>query len=255
MLLPGLRARLAGVAIQPKGLLATEAVVSLPFARQHPLAIRSHFFEFIDSRGNARTAWELEGDTVYSVAVTTGGGLYRYRLRDKVQVEGFLHATPCIRFVGKEDNVSDLCGEKLSEGVTAGILARLLPAHAPCARFALLAPEIGDQAPRYVLYLESPAVPSPRLSTELEAALAENPHYAHCVRLGQLQSATVEQVGGGASELYLERLRASGQRLGNIKPAALSALPGWRSIFATGAPRAVRLANAPMKFESTGKRV
>ena len=235
MLFPELRARLAGVAIQPKGLLATEAVVSLPFARWRPLAIRSHFFEFIDSRGSPKTAWQLEAAAIYSVVVTTGGGLYRYRLRDKVQVEGFLHATPCIRFVGKEDSISDLCGEKLSEGMTASILARLLPAHAPCARFALLAPEIGGRPPRYILFLESQGIPSARLSSELEAALAENPHYAHCVRLGQLQPATVEHVSRGASERYIERLRASGQRLGNIKPAALSALPGWRSVFATEA--------------------
>lgn len=231
MLLPSLRARLGGVAIQPKGLLATEAVISLPFRQKHPLAIRSHFFEFLEAGDKVRTAWELEAGKVYSVAVTTGGGLYRYRLRDKVQVDGFHHATPCIRFIGKEDSVSDVCGEKLSEGMAAGILSRLLPTHAPHARFALLAPEMGSPAPRYVLYVESSSVSSPQLSMELEAALAENPLYAHCVRLGQLQSVVVEHVNAGASERYLERLRASGQRLGNIKPAALSALSGWRSVF------------------------
>ncbi|HXW74378.1 MAG TPA: GH3 auxin-responsive promoter family protein [Steroidobacteraceae bacterium] len=235
-LLADLRARLPGVTIQPKGLMATEAVVSVPFAGRHPLAIRSHFFEFLDDGGNARTAWQLEQGESYSVVVTTGGGLYRYQLRDRIRVEGFLHATPCIRFTGKEDSVSDLRGEKLSEGLVAGILARLLPAQLPGARFALLAPEIEGETPRYVLFVESAAPPPAQLSAALESALATNPGYAYCVRLGQLRPAAVERVAPGAAERYLERLRGRGQRLGNIKPVALSTLGGWRAVFAQAAP-------------------
>jgi len=231
-LLAELHARLPGVSIQPKGLMATEAVVSLPFAGQHPLAIRSHFFEFIDKAGNARTAWQLEQDESYSVVVTTGGGLYRYQLRDRICVTGFLQATPCIRFTGKEDSISDLRGEKLSEGLAASILSRLLPAHVPGARFALLAPETEAATPGYVLFVESEAAPSAQLPAALESALAANPNYAYCVRLGQLRPAAVERVAAGAAERYLERLRASGQRLGNIKPVALSPLAGWRAVFA-----------------------
>jgi len=232
-LLADLRARLPGVAIQPKGLMATEAVVSLPFAGLHPLAIRSHFFEFLDKGGNARPAWQLEQDESYSVVVTTGGGLYRYQLRDRIRVSGFLHATPCIRFTGKEDSICDLRGEKLSEGLAAGILARLLPAHVPGARFALLAPDVESATPGYVLFVESEAAPSAQLSAALESALAANPNYAYCVRLGQLRPAAVERVAAGAAERYLERLRASGQRLGNVKPMALSPLGGWRAVFAS----------------------
>ena len=234
-LLGDLRSRLPGVAIQPKGLMATEAVVSIPFAHRHPLAIRSHFFEFIDQRGNARGAWQLEQGSSYSVVVTTGGGLYRYRLQDRVRVEGFLHATPCVHFIGKEDSISDLRGEKLSEGLAASILSRLLPTHVQGVRFAMLAPETEGEAPRYVLFIESLAEPSARLTGELETALASNPNYAYCVRLGQLRPATVERVAAGAARRYLERLRASGRRLGDIKPVALSPLTGWRSVFATQA--------------------
>jgi len=229
VLLAALRSRLPGVAIQPKGLIATEAAVSLPLGGRHPLAIRSHFFEFIDARGNARFAWQLAEGESYSVVVTTGGGLYRYRLHDRIRVDGFLHATPSVRFVGKEDSVSDLCGEKLSEGLAAGILARLVPAHAPDARFALLAPELDGAVPRYILFLEAAGPPPAQLSVRLERALSANPHYACCVQLGQLRPAGVQCVAAGAAGRYLERLRASGQRLGNIKPAALSPLTGWRA--------------------------
>lgn len=231
-LMGDLQARLPGIRIQPKGLIATEALVSLPFAGRHPLAIRSHLFEFLDSRGNARCAWELERGQSYSLVVTTGGGLYRYQLRDRILVQDFLQETPCIRFMGKEDGIADLCGEKLNEAMVGEVLSRLLPSLAPGAKFALLAPSTHGGRIRYVLYLDSARPAAARLCDELEAALSANPNYAHCVRLGQLLPATVEHVGSGAAERYLERLRESGQRLGNIKPAALSPLTGWDRILA-----------------------
>ena len=57
MYVPPLRATLPKVALQPKGLLATEGVVSLPLvgATGSALALRSHFLEFVDVR-TAETA-------------------------------------------------------------------------------------------------------------------------------------------------------------------------------------------------------
>ena len=228
-----LKTRFPRVRIQPKGLIATEAIVSIPFEDGFPVAIRSHFFEFIDSQGTARTVGELEKASTYSVVVTTAGGLYRYRLRDRIRVDDFIRATPSIRFIGKEDSVSDMCGEKLSDGLVADVLSRLLPVHAPAARFALVAPDMRSGAPRYVLYLESQEPFSRRLSEELEGELCRNPNYALCIRLGQLCPATVEAVAPGSGERYLERLRASGQRLGDIKPAALSSRTDWHCVFRT----------------------
>jgi hypothetical protein len=82
-----------------------------------------------------------------------------------------------------------------------------------------------------VLYLESQDRVFSQLSEELERALRLNPNYALCIRLGQLYPAKVEAVAPGSGERYLERLRAMGQRLGNIKPAALSPLTDWHSVF------------------------
>jgi hypothetical protein len=230
-LISDLQSRFPATRVQPKGLIATEAFVSLPFAGAYPLAIRSHFFEFTDAQGRVYLPGHLQRGNTYSVVVTTGGGLYRYQLRDRVTVQGFLEATPCIRFVGKEDSICDLRGEKLSEGLVAGILSRLLPALAPKTSFALLAPESDGNAARYVLYIAAPDVPAPRLAEAVESELSANPQYAHCVRLGQLQPVAIEHVDATAATRYLHRLREQGQRLGNIKPAALSPLTGWRETF------------------------
>lgn len=221
--------RFPGVAIEPKGLVATEAFVSLPFAGARPLAVESHFFELIDDAGRSLLAGEPAAGGEYAVAVTTGGGLYRYRLGDRVRVEGFLGATPCLRFVGREDRVSDRRGEKLSDGHVAAVLERLL---GPGAGFAMLAPDDEGGRPGYTLYLDARRPAPPRLAEDLERALAENPHYRWCVRLGQLAPARVFRVDGDPHLLYLEHRRRAGQRLGDVKPAALSAESGWSRRFA-----------------------
>lgn len=223
-----------GVEIQPKGLLATEAFVTLPFDGKTPVAIRSHFFEFQPegSHERPRLAHELEPGGVYSVVATTGGGLYRYRLEDRVEVTGFANRTPSLRFLGREGHVSDLCGEKLHESFVAGALARAFRRLGVIPRFAMLAPdEDVPGSPRYVLYLEIAGPTPPSLATAVEEELAANPHYQACVALGQLAPAAIFRVEGAAFPRYLQHCRERGQRLGDVKPLALSSAPGWREVF------------------------
>ena len=226
--LSDLARRFPGVEIQPKGLLATEGFVTIPFAGQWPLAIRSHVFEFLED-GKPRFAWELEKGGTYSVVVTTGGGLYRYRLEDRVRVEGFLGRTPSLRFLGKEGHVSDLRGEKLHEAFVAGALDRTFRPLGLVPRFALLAP--ADALPAgYILYLEAESHP-PSLAEILDEELSANPQYRLCRDLGQLAPVTVVPLDEGAFRLYLDRCRQRGQRLGDVKPLALSPEPGWAGVF------------------------
>jgi hypothetical protein len=222
----GLARALPGVRVQPKGLLATEAVVSIPFDGARPLALRSHFFEFLGERGGPRLAHELEPGGVYSVVVTTGGGLYRYRLEDRVEVTGFVRATPSLRFLGKEGNLSDRVGEKLREDFVAAALAHVFAGAGVSPRFALLAPD----GRSYVLYVERDT-PLPAAARLLQEALERHPDYAYACRLGQLDPVRVFRIAGGGLEAYLERARSRGQRLGDVKPLALSPLDGWSAVF------------------------
>lgn len=223
--------RFPGVAVEPKGLMATEAFVSLPFGGRRPLAVTSHFFEFLDDAGRPHLADELVAGGEYAVVVTTGGGLARYRLGDRVRVEGYLDATPCLRFLGKEDQVSDRCGEKLADGHVAAVLERLLGGSGVEADFALLAPDETGGRPGYTLYLQARCPPPPGLAAGLERELAANPHYHACVRLGQLAPARVFRVEGDPHHVYLEHRRRGGHRLGDVKPAALSPEAGWSERF------------------------
>lgn len=238
--------RVPSVRVQPKGLIATEGFVTLPLGGAFPLALRSHFFEFLRDDGGVNLAHELEVGGEYRVVLTTGGGLYRYRLGDRVRVVGRCGATPSLRFLGRGGLASDRFGEKLSESFVAQALRTLLAGERPA--FAMLAPERGPTGWRYVLFLEPAATRAnhdavtpendptrdPR-AVRLDALLAENPHYRYCVQLGQLQPAGVCHVPPGAYQRFTARCQAFGQRLGDIKPIALSTRDDWRPALAGAA--------------------
>jgi hypothetical protein len=218
------------VALQPKGLIATEAIVTIPFAGQSPLAVRSHYFEFLTADDRVLTADQLILDQEYTVVVTTGGGLYRYCLGDRVRVSDFVGRTPSLQFLGKEDCVSDLCGEKLSEGFVATALDRVLGDED--LAFAMLAP--GGHSPRsgYTLFVQTPAPPD--LAAALENELMRNPHYRYCRALSQLRPVRVCRLEGNIYGRYVERCAQLGQRRGDVKPVALSARDDWESMLVAG---------------------
>jgi len=218
--------RFPDVELQPKGLIATEAVVTIPYRGEHPLAIMSHFFELLEPGGRPRLAQQLECGTEYTLAVTTGGGLYRYRLADRVTVDGWCEATPSLRFLGKEDSVSDLFGEKLSDAFVASVLDAVLVSDRRPA-FAMLAPHRSAAGTSYTLFIESDHATIRDLDAALERELRCNPHYAWCVDLGQLRPARVMRVGPRAHEAYLDACAARGRRLGDIKPVSLDAGTEW----------------------------
>jgi hypothetical protein len=216
--------------LQPKGLLATEAAVSIPLwrTREPALAVRSHYFEFlpdgVEDGAAAVGAHEVEVGRSYSVVVTTGGGLYRYRLGDRVEVVGRDGACPLVRFAGRDDLVSDFFGEKVSEPHTATAVADALAAGGLSPRFAVVSCERDGERRAYTLWIEDAgagAASLDRAAEALESHLLENFHYAWCRRLGQLERARVRRTVPGAARALLDECAARGQRLGDVKPSAL----------------------------------
>jgi hypothetical protein len=208
--LPALQKAFPGVFIQPKGLLSTEAFCSLPLGFDgHALAIRSHFFEFLDSNDNSYLAHEVQPGCTYQVVVTTGGGLYRYRLGDQVLVTGQLRQCPLLTFQQRAGGISDHFGEKLSP--------ELVAPHLPAGAF--LAYDNGA----YTLFGDDPAV----AARQLETALLQSFHYKVCRDLGQLGPVRAFQLGPGAWDAFYTRLQTAGRRPGDVKPAPLRLETDW----------------------------
>lgn len=217
--------RFPSARIQAKGLLATEAFVTIPFSGAHPLAIRSHFFEFLAGDGRVFPANALSIGAEYELIVTTGAGLWRYRLGDQVKVMSQLGTTPTLEFLGRGDAVCDLCGEKLSEAFAANVIKALNLA----GSFAMFAPEKTSDGWRYVLFVDGEA--RSLLAEEADTLLRQNPHYAYCRDLGQLANVSVITVPRHAYATYAKAEQNRGKRLGDIKPVALSSRADWRATF------------------------
>lgn len=234
--------------LQGKGLLATEGIVSLPLHARAgaALAIGSHFFEFLPARFHdgqlsveeaPLLAHQLERGARYAVVMTTGGGLYRYKLQDVVEVAGFDAQCPLLRFVGRADRVSDLRGEKLHEEHVSRALQVLVERHGINTSFLMLAPESyhegGAVSCAYTLFIESDASLEvlKSVARELEEALRESFHYDLCRRLEQLGATRVFRIQSHARESYVARCVEMGQREGDVKPCALHLKAGWAAIF------------------------
>ena len=244
-----LQQTLPDVEIQPKGLLATEGIVSIPQVdcSAPALAVRSHFFEFIDAESDSdrlqgsrqlRLAHELEQGGRYRIVLTTAGGLYRYLLGDEVEVAGFAGDCPLLRFMGRGDRVSDLVGEKLAEPHVRAVLDAACQACGVTPRFAMLAPADNEPA-RYQLFLQLRASDSDSarinaLQQAVELGLGENPHYRYAVGVGQLapfEICLLDPAAPSAWCIYENACLAHGQKVGNIKPVALAAGSSWQAAF------------------------
>lgn len=230
--------------VQGKGLLATEGCVSFPLIghQNAALAFRSHLFEFLpaeDENGATNSvvpalAHELTKGQRYSVVITTGGGLYRYRLHDVIEVTGHLGDCPLIRFTGKRDHVSDWFGEKLNDMHVELAMATAFARHLVTPVFAMLACETEHGRPAYSLFIETTGRPPEVLlsvARAIDATLQENFHYRYCRDLGQLGPLRVFRIESGAPGSYLSACQARGQRAGDIKPVALHHLDGWSKVF------------------------
>lgn len=224
------------VTLQGKGLIATECFATLPLLGRDGClpALRSHFFEFLPEHGGApRLLHQLTVGATYSLVVTTGGGLYRYRLHDLVRVTGRHRGVPLFRFLGKGDGVVDRFGEKLNEEHVRQALLQATEETGLGPAFAMLAFD-GGPPPAYVLYLEAADADDGQLRRTgalVEERLRDNFHYAYCRDLGQLAALRVFRIAGQAGEAYLEGCVAQGQRLGDVKPRALHRQSGWTERF------------------------
>ncbi len=209
-----------------KGLWATEGVVTIPYQGLYPLAVTSHFYEFLDPEtGKIYPAWDLNEGQIVKPLLTTGSGFIRYDLNDRVRVSGFLHACPCFEFLGRMEGV-DMTGEKLTPDIAADVIKKT-GRHFNLKALTLVAtPGVSGngEKPRYNLLCESEK--NEHLEKEVgvyaEGLLDESFHYKLAAEIGQLDSLRVI-FHPECRKVYQKRNENRGMILGDMKiePLAL----------------------------------
>lgn len=177
------------VFVQGKGLLATETPMTLPLLLTNgfvPL-LNQVVFEFLDSENRIYSLTELELGVTYELIISQLGGLYRYRIGDRIQVSHWYSQTPCLTFIGRGEQISDLVGEKLSLEFVRNSLDQLGYLQ---WGFCCLVPVVG-QPPYYCLLLEQAYDDSEAIAQQLEYTLQANFHYQKARQFQQLGRAKV----------------------------------------------------------------
>lgn len=211
--------RLPGVLLQGKGLLATEAAVTVPWLRAGgcvPL-VQSSVVELLDASGTLRAVTDAVVGERYEVVVSPLGGLPRYRLGDRVEATHTWRRVPCLRFVGRAGGVSDLVGEKLGRAFVGEVLDRVVGG----AGLQMLLPVEGPPA-GYVLLTDTPL--GAGAVDRVDAALCASHHYGLARALGQLAPLRTVSSPHAARWVADEGARR-GVAWGDQKPAALSLHP------------------------------
>lgn len=199
-----LQRKFPNVKMQGKGLLLTEAPITIPWSEAKgdlPLLTET-YLEFLDSEGKIHPLHEIKRNHKYIVLTSTANGFLRYNTLDEVEVTGFYFQTPVLKFLGRTGHHSDLAGEKLSDT----ILRELFPFP------MLLVPNQEETLPFYEAYTEE--------EHEIEKELRENYHYNLARELNQLREVKIVKVQN-LRQKYLDFYQSQGMQLGDIKERML----------------------------------
>jgi hypothetical protein len=205
--------------LQGKGLLSTEAAVTIPLlAAPAPVPLVNRvFLECERPSGEIVTLCELEEGEQVGLIVSQTGGLLRYRTHDRVVVAGRWGRAPCLRFLGRDNLLSDLVGEKLDERFVRQALAHAYERSTACRFLVPAAADAG--APGYVCITDNQQDSPGPLERELLAGF----QYQQARLLGQLHPITIRYVPD-ARERFEQLFLRRGLTWGDIKFAAL--IPG-----------------------------
>lgn len=206
-----LQKRFPQTLVQEKGLLATEAPLTVPSQKYKTFLpiLTEVFFEFVDAQGQVFLIDELQEGQTYEVVISQKSGLLRYRLKDRVKVIDRVAATPCFHFVGRTEDVSDLVGEKLNQDFVQGIVDAYYPDDYLC-----LLPDLA----RYTYWLLST---EPIDTAAFEAHLMSSPHYHNARQLGQLGPLKQVSIPHLPQELKRYFVQCRHMNLGDIKDKLL----------------------------------
>ena len=232
---------------QGKGLMSTECIVSFPLENVENgsvAAYNSFFYEFIQvsddklENRSPKLLDELELGERYCVVVTTNAGLYRYNTNDIVEVTGFYHKIPIVRFVGRINNFSDIVGEKLKNSFVEKQVLKTLEENNIKSEFLLFAPVKNEtEGIFYTLFLEikkdGRKFNWKQIENEINSSLCKAFHYEYAYKLGQLRKVRVFLIEKDGLKTYTAE-KSKKQKIGDIKYRLLDKNFGWENKFAGG---------------------
>lgn len=228
---PELRKRYPGIPIRDAIYSATEGWCTIPLEDERlggPLAIQSHVYEFIPEEELENPSPpvlavdEIEAGRNYAILLTTGGGQYRYDLKDVLRCEGFHHGIPWMRFLYKGKHCFNLAGEKMTEGHVNEAISRWRDEAGLALTWFVAVPRKESGNAGYELWIETEASLAGADET-LDALLREvNWEYGSHRDCRDLAPLSVHRLAPGTWARLRQAMAAAGAQEAQIKPPHLT---------------------------------
>ena len=191
------------------------------------LLVDSCFYEFIPAEAesdiNERailTLDQLEQGKKYEVLITTQAGLYRYHLKDVIEVRGFRGNCPLISFVYRKGQLFNVAGEKFSEEDARNTIEMFEKNHGVHVDHWLFYQDDSVMPNRYALAVESD------VAVDWDACIDELEGYmGHCNKRYPSQRAkafigrmVVKKQTPGTHDAWAAQCIARGASAAQVKP-------------------------------------
>ena len=183
----------------------------------------SCFYEFIpygDDSGKTLTLAEVKAGEKYEILITTQAGLYRYRLKDVIEVKGFRGKCPLISFVYRKGQMFNVAGEKFSEEDARNTILMLEKAHGVSVEKWLFYQDESVMPNRYALVVENDAgLDWDSCIDELEGYMGQcNKRYESQRAKSFIGRLTVQMQQPGTHAAWAARCIEKGASAAQVKP-------------------------------------
>ena len=196
-------------------------------------------FEFIPADGeedHPLLMGELERGMRYELVFTNHSGLYRYRMRDVLEVVGFFGEAPVIRFCHRVNQMLNVADEKV-DAEQLGEAMRLF-----CGRMGIPASrycfdvDFSMRPGRYIAYIEGSGWSD--ADKVLDECLCRASYgYRGCRLMGDISMPHVRFLPIGTFRCYEERIASTGRAMAQYKPALIVRSKDMREFLAAVAGR------------------
>ncbi len=183
----------------------------------------SCFYEFIpagEPESNVLTLNQLEQGKQYEILITTQAGLYRYHLKDVIEVKGFRNKCPLISFVYRKGQYFNIAGEKFSEEDARNTVEMFEKAHGISLDHWLFYQDDSVLPSRYSLVVESEAdIDWDGCIDELEGYMGQcNKRYPSQRDKMFISRMIIEHQQPGTHDAWAARCIAQGASAAQVKP-------------------------------------
>lgn len=183
----------------------------------------SCFYEFIPTdgpEGKVLTIDQLEQGKKYEILITTQSGLYRYRVKDVIEVTGFRNKCPLVAFVYRKGQLLNIAGEKFSEEDARNTIEMFEKAHGVKVDHWIFYQDDSVTPNRYALLVECDTdIDLQACGDELEGYMGQcNKRYPLQRAKAFIDKIVVLPQEPGTHQAWIDRCVAQGAFAAQVKP-------------------------------------